>query len=407
MKNKIILFIEQALFSLNNFLLILVISHFLIPLEFKNWVLLNLLIMLGIGLNNVIINQPFQVFISKYYKKYLYQNYILVIHFIIIINSIIFSFLSILISIPNKPLNIGISFFMILLLSLFELHRRILIHKKEIHFLLLITFLLVTILNFILILTLNKNLFTYSDVYLLIITFLILLVLLSSSKVVKLYNISYFNLISKYNFYPIVYRHFNFSKSLIIGIFFYWIYTQGFLLWLEDKLTLNEFNSLRVILNFLSFSTIMLLLFDNYYITKQSQIYKEDKKKFIKHFKELLLKFISFYIVYMISFFIIAWLIFDYIYPQYVMYKGYLVYLLFAQLIYGVSRPCILFIKVLEKNIYILLSHIIVALILITTSQILIEYYGFIGVIYTIVITYSVFTIILYIFYFKLKKELL
>jgi O-antigen/teichoic acid export membrane protein len=406
MKNKIILFIEQSLFSLNNFLLILFLSHFLIPLEFKKWALLNLLIMLSVGLNNIIINQPFQVFISKYYKNYLYQNYILVLHFIIIINSIIFSFLSVFISIPNKPLNISLSFFMILLLSLFELHRRILIHKTEIHFLLLITFLLVTILNFILTLTLNKILFTYSEVYLLIITFLALLILFSSTKIIKLYNITFYNLISKYNFYPILYRHFNFSKSLIIGIFFYWIYTQGFLLWLEDKLTLNEFNSLRVILNFLNFSTILLLLFDNYYITKQSQIYKEDKKKFIIYFKSLLLKFISFYIVYMISFFIIAWLIFDYIYPQYLIYKEYLIYLLFAQLIYGLSRPCILFIKVLEKNIYILLSHIIVALILVTTSQILIKYYGFIGVIYTVVISYSVFTIILYIFYFKLKKEL-
>jgi len=407
--NKLLLFAEQAFFSFNNFLLILVLSSLQDAIDFKNWSILHIIIMLGVGLNNTIINQSYQVFINKYYQYYLKKNYLMTLHLFLIINSLIFSFLTIFVNVGNKIDNILISFFIIFLLSMYELQRRIFIISSNNLFILKTTSFILISLNVSLLICSTIIELNYEKVYMIYFAVLSIVVVLSSFKIFNLYKISLqsFKRIQIKLLLTVFLRHFRFSRSLILGMFFFWVYTQGFLLIIEEKLSIKEFNSLRVILNFINFSSILLLVFDNYYMSRQTQLYKQNIKLFINQYKSLINNFFILYTVYIISFSLFAWLLFDFIYLKYSEYKIYLIYLFFAQLIYGFSRPFIMYIKINEKNHFILLSHFLAALIILSLIPILTTNLNFFNVVILIVISYSLFTLSTFLSYNLLKRKLI
>ena len=407
MINKGILLAEQAILSLNNFLLILFLSTLMIPLEFKNWAVLNIIIFLGIGLNNVIINQPYQVFINKYYKYYLHKNYLFVKYILITLISSIVATISFFVLDDNLISNYIITMLIILLFSLFELQRRILMHNNENLFLLSVTFFFVFSNNILLFTLLQYYSLNYMQIYSIIFLVLISILFISSHKINKIYNLHISNIqhLSKKLFISSAKRHYLFSKTLILGMFFYWIYTQGFLLWLEKQLTIDEFNALRVILNIINISSILLLVFDNYYITRQSFLFRNNKNKFFEQFTKLSIYFIVIYTLYMTFFAFVAWIIFDNIYPNFQSYKYFLLYLFVAQLIYGISRPFILLAKVSEQNYLILYAHIIAAIAIVIFGRIFSIDFGIAGVVTAIIISYICFTITIVIEYILLKRR--
>ncbi len=407
MINKGILLLEQAILSLNNFLLILFLSSLMIPLEFKNWAVLNIIIFLGIGLNNVIINQPYQVFINKYYKYYLFKNYLFIKYILIALISSIVATISFFILDDNLVINYIITVVIILLFSLFELQRRILMHKNENVFLLSVTFFFVFSNNILLFTLLQYYSLNYMQVYSIIFLVLITVLCVSSYKINKIYNLRISNIrhLSKKLFITGAKRHYLFSKTLIFGMFFYWIYTQGFLLWIEKKLTIDEFNALRVILNIVNISSILLLVFDNYYITKQSFLFRNNKNKFYDQFSKLAIYFIVIYALYMTFFAFLAWILFDSIYPNFQSYKYFLLYLFIAQLIYGISRPFILLAKVSEQNYLILYAHIIASIIIVIFGRIFSIDFGIFGVVTAIILSYISFTVTIFIEYILLKRK--
>lgn len=405
--NKTILLVEQAILSLNNFLLILLLSSLMVPTEFKNWAILNIIIFLGIGLNNVIVNQPYQVFINKYYKKYLYKDYLFVKYILIGVISCIVAIISLFIIDENLVNNYFITITIILLFSLFELQRRILIHNKENIFLLSITFFFVFSNNTLLFILLHYYSLNYIQAYFVNFIILMIVLFISSYKIHNIYNLDTGSIqhFSKKLFITSLKRHYFFSKTLILGMFFYWVYTQGFLLWIETQLTINEFNSLRIILNIINISSILLLVFDNYYITRQSFLFKSDKNKFYTQFTKLSIYFIIIYILYMIFFMLVAWLLFDNIYPTFQKYEYFLLPLFIAQLIYGISRPLILLAKVSEQNYLILYAHIIAAIIIVIFGKIFSIIFGINGMVIAIILSYIGFTVTIFVEYILLKRK--
>jgi len=324
MFSKLTLIAEQAFFSLSNFLQILILSSLMLPEEFKKWAILNIITMLGVGLNNTIVSQPYQVFINKYYGKYLFKQYLPVKYLFIVIISATVSILSFFYYHDRLIETYLFTFFMIFLLSGYELNRRILMFKKRYAPMLKSTIFYIVIYNSLIFSALQFVSLDYLDVYM--ISSVVLMSIFFASGYTIIYKIYLFEKesISKPSFRlfsTVSKRHLVFSKSLIMGMFFYWVYTQGFLLWMENYLVTEEFNALRVILNITNVSNILLLVFDNYYITRQAHLYKTDKKLFSLEFFRLTKFFAISYTSYMFFFAFIAIFCFDIVYPQFKAYS--------------------------------------------------------------------------------------
>ncbi len=405
--------VEQGFISMLNFGAVFVLSKYLSISDFSQFIVIYSLVSFSYLLTTFFIASPVLIFLPKYWmenkKKYLFN--LILLHIIIASIIVVLSF-SIYGYFVANYLTLEVFAFAVLW-SGYELFRKYVFASGAKIYGLSACSVALTLVFFILIFLsiYNKELelsivfraycIAYSVAILLFCIFF-LGIRHKKSTVRKV------TLESKSDMLQISTSHFEFSKWLILGGIAFWAYNQGYYVIAANFLSDLELGKVRTIQNLLGLFSIFMVVFENYYTPKASDVYaksgSEKLTAFVEGFyRKKYLRNILIYVL-IVSLGVVAY---NYIYRE--KYgNGNFILMVFAvmQLVLFLSRPLIIALRAKEITYPFTLSHFISAIFVVSFGLLLMYYYKDAGMAVGFLISSLLFLGVIYVYYRKkVKKE--
>ncbi|WP_282122580.1 hypothetical protein [Algibacter mikhailovii] len=383
---KSYLLIEQGIISLLNFGLIFILSRIVSPVIFKEFFLgYSIVIMISLIASNFA-NQPLQVFLKKgegnimdYISKAILLN-ILTVLFISILCFLVVYF--------NYTFLLNDLIFIIilgLLVSIYDLIRRISFVYFTNSFLgnaLSSSLIIISVLGISAWLYFF-GVITPNSVYIaLIIGYLLGVFLILFLKRDFIFYHSKFSKSNTKNvlFLNVLKKHYNYARWLVIGIFFFWFYTQGLYFLGEKYIDIEDFNAVRISQNLVGVLSILFLTFENYMLTKVADVFHIEKHKGVALFVKNTFKKVAFkFIISLICISILILYSYKLYYSNNPFYSEKIIYLYYFfayQLIFGLSRIFAVALKAINGTKYFFYNHCFTAVITLIISWLFIEEYN-------------------------------
>ena len=206
-------------------------------------------------------------------------------------------------------------------------------------------------------------------------------------------------------------KHYSYASWLVIGVFFFWTYTQGIYFVAEKYLTLEDFNAVRISQNLVGVLSVLFVTFENMMLVKMSLIFEQKKLAGINEFVEKLLKKLMLPFILIL---IVSYLVMTQLYKLY--YQGnsfysekitYVLYFFLYQFLFGLSRTFVVALKAINATKYILYSHILTAIFTLLLAQLLfLKFNNGLILIFIMICSMLVFSAGIYFFYRKIIKKI-
>ena len=85
-------------------------------------------------------------------------------------------------------------------------------------------------------------------------------------------------------------KHYSYASWLVLGVVFFWTYTQGIYFVAEKHLNVEDFNAVRISQNLVGVLSVLFVTFENMMLVKMSLIFEQKKLAGINEFVKKLLK---------------------------------------------------------------------------------------------------------------------
>jgi len=412
--NKYQIVLEQGIMSLLNFCLIFVLSKIVSANLFKDFLLGYSIVIIITLIISSFANQPLQVFLrGKNNKSYFYKVFLMNLLFLLITSIIcvivITNFYYFLID--SLPYIITLAF----VISIYDAMRRVSFVYFQNNFsanLLTSTsvlfFFFLTIFFFYSVDNLNiENIYISLIISYLLGLFIFIFLKVKSIKILLFQKSESKN---KRTFAEVFKKHYSYASWLVIGIVFFWIYTQGIYFVAEKHLTVEDFNAVRISQNLVGVLSVLFVTFENTMLVKTSLIFEQKKLAGINVFvKKILKKLILPFIVILVLSCLVVTQLYKFYYQDNSFYSDkitYVLYFFLYQFLFGVSRIFVVVLKAINATKYILYSHFLSAIFTILLAQLLfLKFKNGIVLIFIMIFSMLVFSAGIYFFYRKIIKN--
>ena len=411
--NKYQIVLEQAAMSLLNFCLIFVLSK-IVPVNlFKDFFLGYSIVIIITLVISSFANQPLQVFLrGKNNKSYFYKVFLMNLLFLLI-SSIICVFV-----ITNFYyfLTYSLPYIIILafVISIYDAIRRVSFVYFQNKFstnLLATSVVLFSFFLTIFFFYTTGNL-SIENIYIsLIISYLfgIFIFILLKFKKIKTLLFQKSETKNK-SFLEVFKKHYSYASWLVLGVVFFWTYTQGIYFVAEKYLNVEDFNAVRISQNLVGVLSVLFVTFENMMLVKMSLIFEQKKLAGINEFvKKLLKKLMLPFIVILIVSSLVMTQLYKIYYQDNSFYSEkitYVLYFFLYQFLFGVSRTFVVALKAINATKYILYSHILAAIFTLLLAQLLfLKFNNGLVLIIIMINSMLVFSAGIYFFYRKIIKK--
>ncbi|TXD49699.1 hypothetical protein [Polaribacter sp. IC073] len=370
---------EQGIISLLNFALIFVLSKLISSTLFKDFFLgYSIVIIISLVISSFA-NQPLQVFLKRGENN---KNYIFKIFFINLLLFLIVSLIVSIVVINYYQFLVDDLIYIVILAfftSIYDFIRRLSFVYFQDSFTsnLLSSFSILLFFFTTLIYYYSIDNISLSTVYItLIISYLLgifIFIVLKKNKIKYIFNLKAKSI--QLSFYEILKKHSNYAIWLVIGILFFWLYSQGVYFLAEKYLIVKDFNAVRISQNLVGVLSVFFVTFENIMLVKLALVFDGEDFQGINEYvqktlKKLLLPFIGVLIVTAV----IMTFLFKLYYHDNLFYSDKAVYLLYFfvyQFFFGISRVFVVALKAVNATRYILFSHAFTAIFAVLLSVIL------------------------------------
>ena len=175
-------------------------------------------------------------------------------------------------------------------------------------------------------------------------------------------------------------KHYHYALWLVIGVLFFWFYTQGLYFLGEKYIDVEDFNAVRISQNLVGVLSILFITFENYMLTKVAHIFHVEKHKGVALFVKSTFKRFAFkFIIGLIFISIIILYCYKCYYNSNPFYSEKIIYLYYFfayQLVFGLSRVFAVALKAINGTKYIFYNHFFTAIITLILSWLFIEKYN-------------------------------